>query len=354
MGSELPTRLDYRSAGVDLVAGEAVVDAIGAAVRATHGPEVLRGLGHFGGFYRIGPTPSGATLVASTDSVGTKLKVAILAGRHEGIGRDLVHHCINDIVACGARPLFFLDYYATGKLHPEHASLVIGSIAAACREHGIALIGGETAELPGIYAGDDYDIVGFIVGLVDADHIIDGSAVSAGDLVLGLPSSGFHTNGYSLVRTALGLNTSESTARAILHSTLPGGDARTLADLLLEPHRCYGTEVSALVSAGIVHGMAHITGGGLPGNVSRVVPEGLQAALDPSTWETPAVMEYVIRHAGIDRAEAYRAFNMGIGFVVIVAPADADQVQRLVPEARVIGRIAASSDAERVRIAGVA
>lgn len=352
--STQPKRLDYRAAGVDIAAGDAVVGAIGAAVRRTHTERVLRGLGHFGGFFRIGPADGNATLVASTDSVGTKLKVAILAGRHDGIGVDLVHHCINDIIACGAEPLFFLDYYATGALDPGHAAEIVTGIAGACETHGVALIGGETAELPGIYAAGDYDIAGFIIGIVDAERIIDGSTIRAGDVVLGLPSAGFHTNGYSLVRAVLGLNDEQAESAAdLLAGTIPGESERSLAELLLEPHRCYLPEVRRLLGADVVQGMAHITGGGIGGNVSRVVPPGVTVEIDPATWKTPAVMDYVITQGGIVRAEAFNAFNMGIGFVLVVREDDLQQARRLVPDALVIGRVVAATGGERVRVGGV-
>jgi phosphoribosylformylglycinamidine cyclo-ligase len=332
-------RLDYRSAGV---------------VRRTHGPRVLRGLGHFGGFFRIGPAGDRATLVASTDSVGTKLKIAILAQEHSGIGTDLVHHCINDIIACGARPLFFLDYYATGHLDPAHAAQIVESISAACEEFGVALIGGETAELPGIYAAGDYDVAGFIVGMVDADSIVDGSAIRAGDVVLGLPSSGFHTNGYSLVRAALRLNEESSEfARELLQLAIGDEHDRPLERLLLEPHRCYAREVGTLLDAEIVQGMAHITGGGIAGNVARIVPSGLTVEVDPTSWDVPAVIEFVINRGEIERAEAFKAFNMGIGFVVIVRERDVPAARNAVADSRVIGRVVTGSSGDRVRIMGL-
>jgi phosphoribosylformylglycinamidine cyclo-ligase len=339
---------------VDIDAGEAVVAGIRAAVARTHGPRVLGGLGHFGGFYRIGQAGPGATLVASTDSVGTKLKLAILAGRHRGIGFDLVHHCVNDILACGATPLFFLDYYATGRLHPDHAIEVIGAIADACAAHGIALIGGETAELPGLYAGDDYDIAGFIVGLVQEHGIIDGSRVRAGDVIIGLPSSGFHTNGYSLIRAVLGLNRDGGDARAILDAPAPADPTgRTLGDALLEPHRSYAAEVRELLLAGVVHGMAHITGGGLPGNVSRIVPAGLVACIDTRAWSVPPLFEYVALAGDVDRRECYRAFNMGIGYVIVVDATQVETALGIAHDGIVIGQIARDEGAERVTLLGI-
>lgn len=343
--------LSYRDAGVDIDAGDAVVRDIQAAVGRTQTERVIGGLGHFGGFYRIGPAGPGATLVASADGVGTKLMVAIAAGRHAGVGYDIVHHCVNDIIACGATPLFFLDYFGTGKLRPEIATEVIGGIARACAALDMALLGGETAEMPGLYSGEDYDLVGFVIGQVQDSAIIDGATIRADDVVLGLPSNGFHTNGYSLVRAALGLNgRSGAEARALLEAPFDGD--RTLADALLAPHRCYRDEVATLTQAGIVRGMAHITGGGLPGNVGRVVPDGLTAVIDPAAWTPPRLFRHVAAAGNIPADEQYRAFNMGIGFVVATRPSDAARAQALVPELIEIGRVrAAPAGAARVTLA---
>ncbi|MEX1158167.1 MAG: phosphoribosylformylglycinamidine cyclo-ligase, partial [Thermomicrobiales bacterium] len=279
--------MSYRGAGVDIEAADAIVSGVRGLAARTHTDRVVRGLGHFGGFYRIGPAEAGATLVASIDGVGTKLKVASLAGQHGGIGADIVHHCVNDIIACGATPLFFLDYFGTGQLDPEIALTVIGGIARACEAAGVALIGGETAEMPGVYTGNDYDLVGTIVGMAHADAIVDGSAVQIGDVLIGLPSSGFHTNGYSLIRAALGLNESVAT-RERLAAPAPFDASRRLADVLLEPHRSYLPFVRQALASGRVAGMAHITGGGLPGNVARIIPEGATARIDTGTWQAPA------------------------------------------------------------------
>ncbi len=348
-----PGSLSYQKAGVDIDAGDAVVRAIGSSVAATHGPQVLRGLGHFGGFFRIGETGQGATLVASADGVGTKLKVAVLAGIHDHIGADIVNHCCNDILACGARPLFFLDYFATGKLDPMVAATVIGSIANACRDAGVALLGGETAEMPGIYADGDYDLAGFIVGMVDQDAIIDGSGIRAGDILLGLKSDGFHTNGYSLVRAALGLNEDENLAASRLHAEVSYQPGRTLAEELLQPHRSYVTDMLGGLETGVVKGMAHITGGGLPGNVSRVIPEGLVAEIDATAWTPPPIFEHVVERGNIAPAEAYRVFNMGIGFVVIASPEDVATLKQAVPGLMEIGSVRTGDDASRAVMTGL-
>lgn len=348
-----PAELDYRSAGVDIDAGDAVIAGIADAVRRTETPAVLGALGHFGGFFRIGPAGEGATLVASIDGVGTKLKVAILAGQHEGVGHDIVNHCVNDILACGARPLFFLDYFATAQLDPAVAVEVIGGIAGACEALGIALLGGETAEMPGIYHGDDYDLAGVIIGLVDEASIIDGHSVRAGDVVLGLPSSGFHTNGYSLIRTALRLNSDETSARTRLEEPLPFDRSKSLGEALLTPHRPYLEDVATVLSSGAINGMAHITGGGLAGNLGRVIPEGLRADVDTASWQTPEIFTYVAEVGHINEAECYRVFNMGIGFVLVVRESKANAIASQLEGATVIGRVVEGDVGERVRLHGV-
>lgn len=339
--------LNYRSAGVDIEAADTVVASIRGLAARTHTDRVPRGLGHFGGFYQIGPTGAGTTLVASIDGVGTKLKIASLAGKHDGIGADIVNHCVNDIAACGATPLFFVDYYGAGRLNPETAVTVIGGIARACASSGTALIGGETAEMPGVYSGDDYDLVGTIVGVVDSSAIIDGSSVRSGDILVGLPSSGFHTNGYSLVRAALRLNESNA-ARERLAAPAPFDRSRTLADALLEPHRSYLPHVRQLLANVQVSGMAHITGGGLPGNVSRIIPEGLTARIDTSNWNVPSLFSFVAEAGNVSESEMYRAFNMGIGYVVVCRPDDVAAVARIAPDAIPIGEVVAAADARRV------
>jgi phosphoribosylformylglycinamidine cyclo-ligase len=334
--------LSYRDAGVDIDAGDAVVDRLRKMSTGVRDPRVARGLGHFGGFFRIGATPSNTTLVASIDGVGTKLVVASLAGKHDGIGADIVHHCINDIVACGAEPLFFLDYFGTGKLNPDAALVVIGGIARACEAAGVALIGGETAEMPGLYSGDDYDVVGAIVGILQEDRIIDGTSIQHGDAIVGIPSSGFHTNGYSLVRAALGLNESAA-SRQRLQQPAPFDETMSLAEALLEPHRLYRQNVERALATGAVRGMAHITGGGIPGNLARVIPDGLTAVIDAGRWQVPALFDYVAEAGNIARSECWRAFNMGIGFIMVVDPAQVDEITGAVPDAERIGHVEAGT-----------
>ena len=309
--------LRYADAGVDIDAGDRAVTLIKRTVSGTHGPEVLGGIGAFSGLFAFDPSRwRQPVLAASTDSVGTKVKVAIAAGRHRGIGIDLVNHCVNDILCCGADPLFFLDYYATGKLSPEHLAEVVDGVAAACREAGCALIGGETAELPGLYALGDYDIAGFILGCVERGEIIDGTRIELGDVLLGLPSSGLHTNGYSLVRHIL-------TDREVgWDAVLPGTDA-PIADLLLEPHRSYRPAVRELRGSVDIRGLAHITGGGLLGNVPRILPAGMAARIHRQAWDVPPLFTAIETVGGVRPDEMWRTFNMGIGMVVVVAAADA-------------------------------
>ena len=312
--------LRYADAGVDIDEGNRAVSLIRRTIASTHTAQVLGGIGAFSGLFALDPgSPTGTVLASSTDSVGTKVKVAIAAGRHRGIGIDLVNHCINDILCCGADPLFFLDYYATGKLVPEHLAELIEGIAEACRAAGCALVGGETAEMPGVYALGDYDIAGFIVGSVERNAIIDGSRVRAGDVLLALPSSGLHTNGYSLVRHIVAEHELEWAG------VLPGTDA-PLVDLLLEPHRAYLHAVRELRQTTDVHAMAHITGGGVIDNVPRVLPDGLAATVERSTWTVPPIFEALQRAGGIHLEEMWRTFNMGVGMVVVV-PGDAPLIE---------------------------
>ena len=306
--------LRYADAGVDIDEGNRAVSLIRRTIASTHNARVLGGIGAFSGLFALEPgSANGRVLASSTDSVGTKVKVAIATGRHRGIGIDLVNHCVNDILCCGAEPLFFLDYYATGKLVPEQLAELIEGIAEACRAAGCALIGGEPAEMPGVYALGDYDIAGFIVGSVEASAIIDGSRVTAGDVLLALPSSGLHTNGYSLVRHIVAEHELQWA------DVLPGTE-RPLVDLLLEPHRCYLQAIRELRTLTDIRAMAHITGGGVIDNVPRVLPEGLAATIERSTWNIPSVFTAIQQAGGVHLEEMWRTFNMGVGMVVIVSP----------------------------------
>ncbi len=344
-------RISYRDAGVDIDATDLAKRRITDLVTGTHGPAVLRGLGHFGGFFAAPGENNPHVLVSSADSVGTKVLVANLAGHHENIGVDLVNHCVNDILACGARPLFFLDYFAAANLDIAMFESIVRGMTAACRDAGCALIGGETAQLPGVYAGGSYDLAGFIVGSVHRDAIIDGATIQPGDLLVGLPSSGLHTNGYSLARAALGLTGDEATGRERL-AGVPDWSNRSLGDLLLEPHRSYLHQVGPLLDQGGIRGMAHITGGGLCGNVSRIIPDGLTATIDAGSWEVPPLFRTIQQAGEIPDDEMYRVFNMGIGFVSVVDPDVAGRFTSLVG-ARVIGEIRRDGRDARAELVGV-
>jgi len=335
--------LRYADAGVDIDEGNRAVALIKRTVASTHTSPVLGNIGAFSGLFAFPPGRfRDPVLVASADGVGTKIKIAIAAGRHRGVGVDLVNHCINDILCSGAEPLFFLDYFATGKLNPEQLAEIVDGIAQACREASCALIGGETAEMPGLYGLGDYDLAGFIVGAVERDAIIDGSRVQAGDAVLGLPSSGLHTNGYSLVRHIV--HERELDYEAVL----PGTD-RPLADLLLEPHRSYLAAVNELRGTVGVRALAHITGGGLKENVPRVLPQGLGVELKRDAWRVPPLFEAIERAGGVHPDEMWRTFNMGIGMVAVVPAATAGSVGAAagLPVLR-IGEVVEQSGPERV------
>jgi phosphoribosylformylglycinamidine cyclo-ligase len=331
----------YRAAGVDIDAKYKAVQDARAAIRSTYTDGVVGDVGLFGGLFdpaRVGA--AGELLVASTDGVGTKVKVAQAAGRLRGIGHDLVNHCVGDILVQGARPLFFLDYIAVDRMVPEAVTEVIVGLAEACRRNGCALLGGETAEMPGVYRPGEMDIAGTIVGSVARDRLLDGSRIAAGDLLLALPSSGLHTNGYSLARRALlenaGMNLDDRPA-------VLGG--ASIADALLEPHRTYLPTVWPMLDAGLVHGMAHITGGGLPDNVPRVLPADLGVAIEKAAMPRPPIFDLIVAAGGVSEREAYRVFNMGFGMVLFVAPEAAERVLAIAAEqgdeARVVGRVVA-------------
>ena len=287
-------------------------------------PGVLTDVGSFGGMFALSAlgTLQDPVLVSSIDSVGTKVMIAFLTGRHDTIGRDLVNHCVNDILVQGARPLFFLDYLGVGRINPEVAADVVKGLAEGCRAAGCALIGGETAELPGLYQPDDYDLAGCIVGMVERDRIVDGAGVAPGDVVLGLASEGLHTNGYSLARQAL-----LEDARMALDAPVPELGGVTLGDALLWPHRCYAPAVLPLLdrSPAPVKAMAHITGGGFVDNIPRVLPPGVGVQIDRGAWDVPPLFRLIGDKGGVSEAEMFRVFNMGIGFVLIVAPDAADE-----------------------------
>jgi phosphoribosylformylglycinamidine cyclo-ligase len=316
--SEPQRPLDYRGAGVDIAAAEDSKQRIKAHVLSTHTAGTRGEFGGFGGMFRVPTDVPNPVLVASADGVGTKLKVAIEAGRYDTVGHDLVNHCVNDILVQGAVPLFFLDYVAFGTLDPAAVEGIVAGVAAGCRENGCALLGGETAEMPGVYTPPDYDLAGFIVGYVDEGAILGPPRVRAGDVLIGLESSGLHTNGFSLARRIvsdrMGLGVNDS---------FPG-DERTVSEVLLEVHRSYLGAIRDSVSN--VHAMAHITGGGLPGNLNRALPPTLDAVIDTASWRIPNVFVQLQRAGGVERREMFKTFNMGVGMVVIVAEAEASRV----------------------------
>lgn len=311
------TPLSYKDAGVDIDAGEALVARIKSVAKATSRPEVMGGLGGFGALCRIPTGYKSPLLVSGTDGVGTKLKLALQLNRHETIGQDLVAMCVNDLLVCGAEPLFFLDYYATGKLDVDTAATVIAGIGEGCQLANCALIGGETAEMPGMYQDEDYDLAGFCVGVVEESEVITGENVQKGDVLLALASSGVHSNGYSLVRKVI-----EVTNTDVHTQTLENGTK--LADALMAPTRIYVKSVNALQKSlgnANIHAMAHITGGGLTENLPRVLPKNLAAQIDTSSWVLPEVFQWLQHGGNIDTLEMYRTFNCGVGFILVV-PAD--------------------------------
>ncbi len=314
--------MTYAGAGVSIAAGDALVERIKPLARATDRPGTMGGLGGFGALFDLKAAGfRDPVLVSSTDGVGTKLRLAIAAGAHGGVGVDLVAMCVNDLVVQGAEPLFFLDYFATGALDVARAAEVVAGIAEGCRRAGCALVGGETAEMPGMYAGGDYDLAGFAVGAAERGALLPRGDVAPGDVVLGVASSGVHSNGFSLVRRIV------EAAGARLDATAPFAPGSTLAAALLEPTRIYAKPLLALHRAGLLKAAAHITGGGLPGNLPRALPEGCGAVLRAGSWPIPPVFAWLARAGGVAEAEMLRVFNCGVGMCCVVAPADADAAE---------------------------
>jgi phosphoribosylformylglycinamidine cyclo-ligase len=306
--------MDYKQAGVDIEAGNEVVRRIRSLARGTVTPGVLSDIGSFGGLFRLDSAGvSDPVLVASADGVGTKLRVAFMAGVHRTIGVDLVNHCVNDILVQGAQPLFFLDYLATGRLEPAVAVEVVEGLALACRENGCALLGGETAEMPGFYADGEYDLAGFIVGVVARDKVIDGRNIVPGDVLIGIPSSGLHTNGYSLARRIV-----FDIAGLAIDARVPELGT-TVGEALLAPHRSYLSVVRPLLGADVIKGMAHITGGGLTDNLPRIFPPGTSPSVNLRSWTPPAVFTFLGRAGQVPEDDMLRTFNMGIGMVIVCA-----------------------------------
>ena len=328
----------YTRAGVDISAKNISNRLIGKVASTTYRPEVLSDVGFFNGMYEFKGYRQ-PVLVSSTDSVGTKIKLAVALNKFDTVGIDIVNHCVNDIFTCGASPIFFLDYIGIGKLVPERAESIVRGLARACREVDCVLIGGETAEMGDIYSGDDFDLAGFVIGVVEKDGIIAGKKITAGDAVLGLPSSGLHTNGYTLARKIFG-----DTGPA-LQKRYPELD-RPIGEVLLEPHLCYHNQLKPLLP--LVRGMAHITGGGLIDNVPRILPDGLAIRFDSEKWDIPPVFPLIQRMGDINREEMYHVFNMGIGMVAVCAPESLQSFIAHLPEAKVIGEVVKQAGDKRV------
>jgi phosphoribosylformylglycinamidine cyclo-ligase len=330
----------YARAGVDIDAKNISNRLIGKVVSQTYRPEVLSDAGFFNGMYEFQGYRK-PVLVSSTDSVGTKIKLAVVLGIYDTVGIDIVNHCVNDIFTCGASPLFFLDYIGIGKLVPEKTEAIVRGVAKACREVDCVLIGGETAEMADIYSGEDFDLAGFVIGAVEKDEIIAGKGIKAGDIVLGLPSNGLHTNGYSLARKIFG----ESREALNKHHSELGG---TVGEALMKPHICYYNQLKSLLPS--IKGMAHITGGGLIDNVPRILPKSLAIHFDSAKWVVPPIFTLIQRLGKVEREEMYHVFNMGIGMVVVCAPENMNKFTQKLPEIVVIGEVRKQGKGARIVI----
>jgi phosphoribosylformylglycinamidine cyclo-ligase len=338
---EPTTKKVYALAGVDIHLADKVKKIIAQQARTTFRSEVI-GSEFFGSMFQLKGYRE-PVLVSSTDGVGTKLKIASLLGKNDTVGMDIVNHCVNDILCCGAEPLFFLDYIAMGKLVPEQIEAIISGIVRACREVGCSLIGGETAEMPGIYSQGNYDLVGFIVGVVEKRNIIDSSSIVPDDVILGLPSSGLHTNGYSLVRKVFGIDANPS----CLNKFYPELGKR-LGEELLQVHRCYYPQLKPVLP--LIKGIAHITGGGFVGNIPRILPEGVAAHIKKRSWDILSIFKLIQKEGDIKEAEMYQVFNMGIGITIVCSPQQVAKIVSILPQAKVIGGIIKRKDEERVII----
>jgi phosphoribosylformylglycinamidine cyclo-ligase len=348
-GQRIANEDAYRKAGVDIDAGNRAVELMRSAVRSTFGPQVMADLGHFGGMYAL-DGQAGTVLVASADGVGTKVKLTSLLEAHRSAGHDIVNHCVNDILTCGARPIFFLDYIASEKIVPEQVAETVTGMAEACRAAGCALLGGETAEMPGVYRVGEYDVAGFVVGTVQRDRLVLGEGIAPGDVALALPSNGLHTNGYSLARKVFGLddgNREAALARLRRYEPTLG---RTLGEALVEPHTSYLAEIAPLLDLPErpIKGMAHITGGGLVENIPRVLPTGCAVELDAAAWEVPPIFGLIQSVGGIEPYEMARVFNMGLGMVMFTSPEDAGLILERTPNALRVGRVIEQEGNERI------
>ena len=333
-------RLTYASAGVDTASSAQAKKRIARIAKTTFGPAVLSDIGLFGGFFEFKGYQK-PVLVSSVDSVGTKIKLAVALNKHDTVGIDIVNHCVNDIFTSGAEPLFFLDYIATANLVPDRIEAIVTGLAKACKAAGCALIGGETAELPGIYSGDDYDLVGCVIGVIAKSKIITGKGIVEGDAIIALPSNGLHTNGYSLARKVLG----ETRQKLNVYSEELG---KTVGEALLVPHICYYQPLKPLLPN--IKGMAHITGGGLVGNVPRSLPKGLAAQFSSRKWNVPPIFKLIKKQGNVSAQEMYQTFNMGIGMAIICAPEKASRITKALPEARVVGEVVKQTGEARVII----
>ena len=331
----------YAVAGVDIHLANEVKGTVGQQARATFRPEVI-GSGFFGSMFQLKGYDE-PVLVSSVDGVGTKLKIASLLGKNDTVGMDIVNHCVNDILCCGAEPLFFLDYIAMGKLVPKQVEAIISGLVQACQEVGCSLIGGETAEMPGIYSEMNYDLVGFIVGVVERKNIIGGSSIVPDDIILGLPSSGLHTNGYSLVRRVFGIDANPSRLNEFYPEL-----GKSLGEELLQVHRCYYPQLKPALP--LIKGIAHITGGGFVGNIPRILPQDLAAHLHNDSWDILPIFKLIQENGNIKEAEMYQVFNMGIGMTLVCSPQQVARIVSILPQAKTVGKIIKRESEERVII----
>ncbi|MGA8848962.1 MAG: phosphoribosylformylglycinamidine cyclo-ligase [Dehalococcoidia bacterium] len=338
---EPTTKKAYAIAGVDIHLADKVKKFIAQQARTTFRSEVI-GSEFFGSMFQLQGYHE-PVLVSSTDGVGTKLRIASLSGKNDTIGMDIVNHCVNDILCCGAEPLFFLDYIAMGKLVPEQIEAIISGIVQACREVGCSLVGGETAEMPGIYSQGNYDLVGFIIGVVEKKNIIDGSSIVPDDVILGLPSSGLHTNGYSLARKVFGIDADLSCLNKFYPEL-----GRSLDEELLQVHRCYYPQLKPALP--LIKGIAHITGGGFVGNIPRILPEGVAAHIKKRSWDILPIFKLIQKEGDIKEAEMYQVFNMGIGITIVCSPRQVAKIISILPQAKIIGEIIKREDEERIII----
>ena len=341
-------RLSYQESGVDLAAAERAKDQLKSLVASTRDQNTLSEFGSFGGLYRVPDDVPDPVLVSSADGVGTKLKVAFITDRHNTVGQDLVNHCVNDILVQGARPLFFLDYLASGMIDEAVVTAVVSGVAQACKENGCVLLGGETAQMPEFYSGHEYDLAGFIVGIVSRGRVLDGSRVRAGDVLIGLESSGLHTNGFTLARKIV-----FDVMKLGVDDPFPETD-RKVGDVLLDVHRSYLRAVGPILEDNCLGGMAHITGGGIGGNLPRILGAGLGAVIDTESWAVPPVFRILAEAGRVERPEMIRVFNMGVGMTIIVEPGLADDVLNSVPSAFRVGEVVERSEGEeRTKLIGL-